>query len=97
MILVYYLELFLRFPKMKVDESIEVSLVEISNILFCTVCNSKLTLKKLEKLGWMICKLGKGRGNKSLLTFREEPDRLIWKIGIILILIGIAITQVSLR
>jgi len=57
---------------------IEISLEELSHILCCTPRNSKLIIKKLAELHWLIWRPGRGRGNRSQLLFLTEPAELLF-------------------
>lgn len=73
-----YITLFLHFQRI-IDKSIQASIEEISQILFCTPRNSRIIIKKFVDLGWIQWEHGMGRGNKSKIIFKESPYDLIIK------------------
>ncbi|WP_169306526.1 ABC transporter substrate-binding protein [Cohnella pontilimi] len=73
-----YLDLYARFAKGEgAGSSIEVSLEELAETLFCTTRNVKLVLRRMEDDGWIRWEPGRGRGNRSRLTFRSERESLL--------------------
>ncbi|MEI5907701.1 ABC transporter substrate-binding protein [Bacillus spongiae] len=78
-ILEHYLRLHIALAKEKKEKVYEVSLSEISKVLYCTARNSKMTINKWEKEGWVEWLPGRGRGNKSRLIFLREPIELIFE------------------
>lgn len=48
-----------------------ITIQNISETLFCTERNSKLIIKKLEDLHWIMWFPGRGRGNRSKLSFEN--------------------------
>lgn len=72
----HYLRLYLAFEK-ELGKKHEVTLSAVSDILFCTARNSKMTIQKWENEGWVHWSPGRGRGNKSTLTFLKEPGDLL--------------------
>ncbi|MBY0121767.1 ABC transporter substrate-binding protein [Bacillus sp. S/N-304-OC-R1] len=47
---------------------------ELANLLFCSQRNTKFILSKLIESGWILFSPGRGRGNKSHLTFLKSID-----------------------
>ncbi|WP_409253057.1 ABC transporter substrate-binding protein [Bacillus sp. SCS-153A] len=72
----HYLRIYLAFNK-ELGTKHEVSLSGISEVLFCTARNSKMTIQKWENEGWIEWEPGRGRGNKSTLIFLKEPSDLL--------------------
>ncbi|NBD26854.1 ABC transporter substrate-binding protein [Paenibacillus glycinis] len=73
-----YLELVRRFADgQAAGAPVEVTLDELAQALFCTVRNAKLILRRMEEEGWIQWQPGRGRGNRSHLAFRMEPDVLL--------------------
>ncbi|WP_459502991.1 ABC transporter substrate-binding protein [Bacillus sp. C1] len=81
-ILDQYIQLWLQYGKGRTEgEKIEISLQNVSETLFCTDRNSKLIIKKLEELAWICWFPGRGRGNRSKLSFQKVPAALILEKG----------------
>ncbi|MGK0532687.1 ABC transporter substrate-binding protein [Bacillus sp. 'calajunan'] len=81
-ILDQYIELWIAYGKReKEGEQLEITVQNISEILFCTERNSKLIIKKLEELRWITWFPGRGRGNRSKLIFQKQPMTLILEKG----------------
>ncbi|MBE5106784.1 SgrR family transcriptional regulator [Bacillus thuringiensis] len=81
-ILDQYIELWIAYGKGKREgEQLEVTVQNISETLFCTERNSKLIIKKLEQLNWIIWFPGRGRGNRSKILFQKHPLSLILERG----------------
>lgn len=59
----------------------DISLAEVATILFCTLRNATLTLKKMQNQGWLIWQPGRGRGNRSVLTCLLAPSDLIMTVA----------------
>ncbi|EJS76695.1 SgrR family transcriptional regulator [Bacillus cereus] len=77
-----YIELWTTYGKGKQEgEQLEVTVRNISETLFCTERNSKLIIKKLEELNWIIWFPGRGRGNRSKIVFQKHPLSLILERG----------------
>ncbi|MBJ8029529.1 SgrR family transcriptional regulator [Bacillus cereus group sp. N21] len=81
-ILEQYIQLWVQYGKGRTEEEkIEISLQNISETLFCTDRNSKFIIKKLEELAWICWFPGRGRGNRSKLSFQKNPISLILEQG----------------
>ncbi|MCM3737221.1 SgrR family transcriptional regulator [Bacillus cytotoxicus] len=81
-ILDHYIQLWLHYAKGKeLSENIEISLQDISKVLYCTDRNSKFTIKKLEEMQWISWFPGRGRGNRSKIAFLQDPATLIYEKG----------------
>lgn len=81
-ILEQYMHLWLQYGKERSEgEQIEITIQNISETLFCTERNSKLIIKKLEELHWIMWFPGRGRGNRSKLSFEKHPLCLILERG----------------
>ena len=81
-ILEQYIQLWLQYGKGRTEgEKLEISLQHISETLFCTDRNSKFIIKKLEELNWICWCPGRGRGNRSKLSFQKHPISLILEKG----------------
>ncbi len=81
-ILDQYVQLWIRYGKgIPEGEKIEITLQNISETLFCTDRNSKFIIKKLEELGWVCWSPGRGRGNRSKVSFQKDPTSLILEKG----------------
>ncbi len=74
----HYLRIFSSDTNFQTQVTIELSLEEISNILFCTTRNSKLILKKMEELNLITWIPGRGRGNRSRIQFHLEPLDIVF-------------------
>lgn len=55
----------------------EASLEQVAEALFCTERNAKLVLRKLTEEGLIEWQAGRGRGNRSQITFREDREKLL--------------------
>lgn len=55
---------------------------ELANLLFCSQRNAKFILSKLIESGWILFSPGRGRGNKSHLTFLKSIDDSIFSEAI---------------
>ncbi len=78
MILVeHYNRLFQSVRHCAIGEMIEISIDIVSETLFVTDRNSKLTIKKWVDLGWIQWFPGRGRGNRSKIIFLKRPEQLI--------------------
>ncbi|MGG3443591.1 SgrR family transcriptional regulator [Bacillus nitratireducens] len=81
-ILEQYMHLWLQYGKGRAEgDKFEVTIQNISETLFCTERNSKLIIKKLEELNWIMWFPGRGRGNRSKLLFQKHPLSLILERG----------------
>ncbi|MED2793562.1 ABC transporter substrate-binding protein [Bacillus wiedmannii] len=81
-ILDQYIELWIAYGKGKKEgEQLEITVQNISETLFCTERNSKLIIKKLDELNWIVWFPGRGRGNRSKLIFQKQPMTLILDRG----------------
>ncbi|WP_245772913.1 SgrR family transcriptional regulator [Paenibacillus catalpae] len=59
----------------------EASLKQIAEVLYCTERNAKLVLRKLSEEGYIEWKAGRGRGNRSQITFREDREKLLLNLS----------------
>lgn len=73
----YYIHLRSQFPEIGEDENIEITVAELARIFDCTVRNVPLILKKMEQNSWIHWTSGRGRGNRSSLTFLVPPQQLV--------------------
>lgn len=81
-ILEQYIQLWLQCANNeRTEKQLEISIQNISETLFCTTRNSKLIIKKLEKLKWICWQPGQGRGNRSTIVFLKHPVTLILEMG----------------
>ena len=76
-IIEHYLRLFTSLPEIKVGENREISISQVSEILFCTDRNTRLILKSFEEENWIEWIPGKGRGNLSTIGFLVGPSNLV--------------------
>lgn len=58
-------------------EPVEVSLEQLAEVLCCTPRNVKLIVKQCQELGWIEWQPGRGRGNRSIITFNMESNNVI--------------------
>ncbi|MFP3381589.1 SgrR family transcriptional regulator, partial [Bacillus sp. SIMBA_069] len=58
-----------------------IALAEVATRLFCTLRNATLTLKKMQKQGWLIWQPGRGRGNRSVLTCLLSPVDVVLSVA----------------
>ncbi|MGG1444533.1 ABC transporter substrate-binding protein [Brevibacillus laterosporus] len=77
----YILDDFIRFRTelnhIPLKEPVSISLEQIATLLCCTTRNSKFILQKWIALQWIAWIPGRGRGNRSRLSFLTEPDELV--------------------
>ncbi|MDP5276390.1 SgrR family transcriptional regulator [Chengkuizengella axinellae] len=83
-----YIKLYSHFSEIKKDEKLELSLEVVSRIFFCTTRNSRLILKKMEDEHWLVWYPGRGRGNRSKITFLVEPSDLIFDRSVTIVKSG---------
>ncbi len=79
-----YIKLFLELDSIE-NEKLEISIEEVSKILYCTPRNSRIIIKKLSELNYINWQGGKGRGNKSKIVFKEDPHDLLMNKAIELV------------
>lgn len=73
-----YLTLYQRFAGGPgAGTAAEASLEQVAEALFCTERNAKLVLRKLTEEGLIEWQAGRGRGNRSQITFREDREKLL--------------------
>ncbi|MDQ6423636.1 ABC transporter substrate-binding protein [Paenibacillus sp. LHD-117] len=60
---------------------IEVSLEELADKLFCTTRNVKLIVRKLEEDGMIEWSAGRGRGNRSKMTFLIDKGKKLMELA----------------
>ncbi|WP_152396134.1 ABC transporter substrate-binding protein [Paenibacillus guangzhouensis] len=60
---------------------VEVSLEQLAEVLYCTVRNVKLIIRRLEEEGWITWHAGRGRGNLSRITFQVDKDSLLLQLS----------------
>lgn len=65
----YYIDLRLAFHTIADQTPVTVDTMQISEILHCSLRNARLLLKKMDNDGFIKWAPGKGRGNRSHLTF----------------------------
>lgn len=66
----YYIDLRQIYPDIKENMPLKISIVELADTLCCSQRNVKHLLKKMESIGFILWESGKGRGNRSKLTFK---------------------------
>ncbi|GGO02371.1 ABC transporter substrate-binding protein [Saccharibacillus kuerlensis] len=73
-----YLRIYdqLRYEHSKGKE-VTVTVAKLAEMLYCTPRNVKFVLRKLEMLGWIEWKPGRGRGNGSKLRFLRPPEEVL--------------------
>ncbi|WP_244935526.1 SgrR family transcriptional regulator [Paenibacillus glycanilyticus] len=73
-----YLTLYNRFAGAPgAGATAEASLEQVAEALFCTERNAKLVIRKLTEEGLIDWQAGRGRGNRSQITFREDREKLL--------------------
>ncbi|TCM91051.1 MarR-like DNA-binding transcriptional regulator SgrR of sgrS sRNA [Paenibacillus sp. BK033] len=78
LVLERYLTLYNRFAgEPGAGATAEASLEQVAEALFCTERNAKLVLRKLTEEGLIDWQAGRGRGNRSQITFREDREKLL--------------------
>ncbi|WP_028608844.1 ABC transporter substrate-binding protein [Paenibacillus harenae] len=77
-----YLTLYDRFGgESSNGEPVEASLEELADALHCTPRNAKLVLKKLEEDGLVTWQPGRGRGNRSHISFKEHKESFLLNLA----------------
>lgn len=76
-----YMRLCAGRPNETIGHPLDISLAEVASILFCTLRNATLTLKKMQSQGWVVWQPGRGRGNRSVLTCLLVPEDLIMSVA----------------
>ncbi|GLX68672.1 ABC transporter substrate-binding protein [Paenibacillus glycanilyticus] len=77
-----YLALYERFGReLAAGVAAEASLEQVAEALYCTERNAKLVLRKLEEEGLIEWQAGRGRGNRSHITFREDREQLLLNLS----------------
>jgi MarR-like DNA-binding transcriptional regulator SgrR of sgrS sRNA len=70
-----YLTLYDRFGGASSEGlSVEATLEELSEVLYCTPRNAKLILRRLEEEGLIDWLPGRGRGNRSRIAFKADKE-----------------------
>lgn len=73
----HYLKLYRGLHPRGLEGGTEATLAELAGLLHCTERNVKLLLRGMQTRDWIRWEPGRGRGNRSRLELREEPDRLL--------------------
>ncbi|MFS0919983.1 ABC transporter substrate-binding protein [Brevibacillus sp. 179-C 1.1 NHS] len=76
-----YIRLCAGRPTEEIGRPLDISLAEVAAILFCTLRNATLTLKKMQSQGWVVWQPGRGRGNRSVITCMLEPADLVLTVA----------------
>lgn len=77
----HYVTLRVAFLKYREREPIEVTREELAGLLHVTERNVHFLLKKMEQQGWIQWEAGRGRGNRSSLTFLADADEMALKLA----------------
>ncbi|NGQ95966.1 SgrR family transcriptional regulator [Brevibacillus sp. SYP-B805] len=77
----HYIRLNTQMAAGKEGVRIETTLQELTETLCCSTRNVKLILKQMAELGWIDWSPGRGRGNRSLLTFRVGADEIVLQLA----------------
>ncbi|MEF3302771.1 ABC transporter substrate-binding protein [Paenibacillus sp. GYB003] len=72
-----YLLLRRAYPEAPDNEPIGVTLRDVAGKLYCSERNAKLVIRKMCECGWISWTPGRGRGNRSALTFRVDRARML--------------------
>lgn len=62
-----------------IGEPLSITVEELSLALCCTPRNAKLIVKRLEDERWITWNPGRGRGNRSAITFCIHPEELVMR------------------
>ncbi|GMX64792.1 SgrR family transcriptional regulator [Paenibacillus elgii] len=73
----HYLRLYRGLHPRGLEGGTEATLAELAGLLHCTERNVKLLLRGMQTRDWIRWEPGRGRGNRSRLELRAEPDRLL--------------------
>ncbi|MBU7315749.1 ABC transporter substrate-binding protein [Paenibacillus oleatilyticus] len=73
----HYLKLYRGLHPRGLEGGTEATLAELAGLLHCTERNVKLLLRGMQTRDWIRWEPGRGRGNRSRLELRAEPDRLL--------------------
>ncbi|WP_169081444.1 ABC transporter substrate-binding protein [Paenibacillus sp. PL91] len=77
-----YLLLYTKFAGADgAGKAVEVSLEQLADALFCSTRNVKLILRKLEEEGFIDWTAGRGRGNRSQITFLLAKEKKLLELA----------------
>ncbi|WP_082197974.1 SgrR family transcriptional regulator [Bacillus sp. FJAT-26390] len=62
-------------------KAVEVSLEQLADALYCSSRNVKLILRKLEEEGYIEWMAGRGRGNRSQITFLHAKEKKLLELA----------------
>jgi SgrR family transcriptional regulator len=77
----YYLDLRQKHTLQPKDIGMEITLQELAEVFKCSERNVNLILRKMEEHKWIEWRPGRGRGNRSQLTFLASSEALVLKIA----------------
>ncbi|WP_349409364.1 SgrR family transcriptional regulator [Pseudalkalibacillus sp. SCS-8] len=69
-----YIRIRTHFSEQPNEKPIDIQLQDLADISFYTMRSLRLVIKKMETLGWITWKPGKGRGNTSSITFHKNVE-----------------------
>ncbi|SEM91166.1 ABC transporter substrate-binding protein [Paenibacillus sp. OV219] len=70
----HYLALRNYYPKYKEQEPLEITTLELAEVLDCTHRNMVLLLKRMQQEQWLSWESRRGRGNRSVLQFLARKE-----------------------
>ncbi|MBW8348556.1 SgrR family transcriptional regulator [Bacillus sp. IITD106] len=73
-----FITLWRSFTDTKENEPYPISMETLSELWFCTTRNAKLIVTKMVQLGWVEFIPGRGRGNRSTLTFKISLQDILY-------------------
>ncbi|USG65696.1 ABC transporter substrate-binding protein [Brevibacillus ruminantium] len=77
----YYLRLRTALADVSEGEETTVTLAQLTDIFVCTNRNCQILLQKLVGAGWITWIPGRGRGNRSLLSFLASRESILLQVG----------------
>ncbi|MCZ8515690.1 ABC transporter substrate-binding protein [Paenibacillus filicis] len=77
----YYIRLREAFPYVREEQELAVTLDELAAVLDCTHRNVVLLLKRMSGEGWLQWSPKRGRGIRSLLTFRVPAEEMLLEMA----------------
>lgn len=72
-----YLRLRRTLDHVRDGEEVSISLPELEEIFVCSSRNCQMIMQKLLRTEWITWTPGRGRGNRSLLSFRQNREELL--------------------
>ncbi|MCK9911584.1 SgrR family transcriptional regulator, partial [Microbacteriaceae bacterium K1510] len=77
----HYLRLRSALEHVSEGEEVPITLQQLTDIFVCSSRNSQIVLQKLTRAGWITWTPGRGRGIRSLLSFRVSREEILLQAG----------------